>query len=149
MFCSVITSTLGSLSLDVCSQPATQHWAVICPTYFTQLCDKGSYSKRRWTAVRPLSILNVCIHIAALFFFQFIMFILYFTCYSPKYEWLKAALNCRRHAHMYKHVNIMWASPRENLSLGFQTKRVSNQSLQLQRLARNFARSKSRYDTSR
>ena len=31
----------------------------------------------------------------------------------------------------------IWASSRENLSLGFPTKRVSNQSPQLQRLARN------------
>ena len=30
----------------------------------------------------------------------------------------------------------MWALSREDLSLGFPTKRVSNQSLQLQRLAR-------------
>ena len=32
--------------------------------------------------------------------------------------------------------DINWASSRENLSSGFATKRVSNQSLQLQRLAR-------------
>ena len=32
----------------------------------------------------------------------------------------------------------MWASSRENLSSGFPTKRVSNQSPQLQRLARKF-----------
>ena len=31
---------------------------------------------------------------------------------------------------------IVWASSRENLSSGFPTKRASNQSLQLQRLAR-------------
>ena len=31
---------------------------------------------------------------------------------------------------------IMWASSRENLSLGYQRKRVSNQYRQLQRLAR-------------
>ena len=35
-------------------------------------------------------------------------------------------------------VYIIWASSRENLSLGFPTKRVSNQSPQLQRLARKF-----------
>ena len=32
----------------------------------------------------------------------------------------------------------IWASLRENLSLGFPTKQVSNQSPQLQRLARKF-----------
>ena len=32
--------------------------------------------------------------------------------------------------------SCIWASSQENLSLGFLTKRVSNQSLQLQRLAR-------------
>ena len=43
----------------------------------------------------------------------------------------------------------IWASLRENLSLGFPTKRVSNQSPQLQRLARilKFTRSKFAYGT--
>ena len=36
----------------------------------------------------------------------------------------------------FENVNIIWAVSRENLSSGFQTKRVSNQSPQLQRLAR-------------
>ena len=34
------------------------------------------------------------------------------------------------------HIDVIWASSRENLSSGFPTKRVSNQSPQLQRLAR-------------
>ena len=46
-------------------------------------------------------------------------------------------------------IHNIWASPRENLSLGFPTKRDSNQPAQLQRLAKKltFASSKSRYDT--
>ena len=40
-----------------------------------------------------------------------------------------------------------WASPRENLSSGFPTKRVLNQTLQLQRLAIKFTCSKFTYDT--
>ena len=43
------------------------------------------------------------------------------------------------------------ATMRENLSSGFPTKRVLNQSLRLNRLARilNFSRSKCRYDSSK
>ena len=43
------------------------------------------------------------------------------------------------------------ATTRENLSSGFPTKRVLNQSLRLNRLARNlnFSRSKCRYDSSK
>ena len=40
------------------------------------------------------------------------------------------------------------ATTRENLSSGFPTKRVLNQSLRLNRLARNFSLSKCRYDSS-
>ena len=36
----------------------------------------------------------------------------------------------------WKMVNFIWALTRENLSFGFPTKRVSNQSPQVQRLAR-------------
>ena len=38
--------------------------------------------------------------------------------------------------YQVKYGIFIWASSRENLSSGFQTKRLSNQSLQLQRLAR-------------
>ena len=43
------------------------------------------------------------------------------------------------------------ATTRENLSSGFPTKRILNQSLRLNRLARNrnFSRSKCRYDSSK
>ena len=45
---------------------------------------------------------------------------------------------CHRNMFIWKmvHVIIIWASSRENLSSGFPTKQVSNQSPQLQRLAR-------------
>ena len=48
-------------------------------------------------------------------------------------------------------VQATQATTRENLSSGFQTKRVLNQSLRLNRLARNgnFPRSKCRYDSSK
>ena len=41
------------------------------------------------------------------------------------------------------------ATTRENLSSGFPTKRVLNQSLRLNRLARNYSRIKCRYDSSK
>ena len=44
-------------------------------------------------------------------------------------------VNCSTKHHDEVMSNIIWASSRENLSLGFPTKRVSNQSPQLQRLA--------------
>ena len=70
------------------------------------------------------------------------------------YEALQVLLKCHNLDHGYKILfgwctlterrlktdfsHTIWASSRENLSLGFPTKRVANQSLQLQRLARKF-----------
>ena len=52
---------------------------------------------------------------------------------SSSYIWGKIIGN---KAHLLVSTGIIWASSRKNLSLGFLTKRDSNQSPQLQRLAR-------------
>ena len=59
--------------------------------------------------------------------------------------------DCMLEREYMRVVKFIGASTRKNLSSGFPTNRDSNQSPQLQRLARKlrFACGKSRYDTSR
>ena len=108
-----------SLVLKAVLQPPTRHW----------ICNPSLQYKYWFTAFSHVLALSQFIIMFKQRYWIFILFITPSTLSSVRY--------CRKDSFLANEDSIsIWASTRENLSLGFLTKRDSNQSPQLQRLAR-------------